>query len=56
MWLALHLFHMVGFRSRVRALLHWAVSLLGRGRAERTVADRAAPTHGPQLATPSRST
>jgi len=36
MWLALHLFYIVGFKSRVTTLLHWAVSFGGRGRSERT--------------------
>jgi NADH dehydrogenase len=35
MWLAVHLFYMVGFRSRVTTVLHWAVSFIGRGRAQR---------------------
>ncbi|MGE9809408.1 NAD(P)/FAD-dependent oxidoreductase [Janibacter sp. G1551] len=37
MWLAVHLVYIVGFKSRVTALLHWAVSFVGRGRAERVV-------------------
>ncbi|MBK5305805.1 MAG: NAD(P)/FAD-dependent oxidoreductase [Frankiaceae bacterium] len=36
MWLALHLFYIVGFKSRVTTLLHWSVSFVGRGRSERT--------------------
>jgi NADH dehydrogenase len=36
MWLALHLFYIVGFKSRITTLLHWSVSFLGRGRSERT--------------------
>jgi NADH dehydrogenase len=35
MWLAVHLLYLVGFKNRVTAVLHWAVSFLGRGRAER---------------------
>ncbi|MFL6096530.1 MAG: NAD(P)/FAD-dependent oxidoreductase, partial [Blastococcus sp.] len=35
MWLALHLFYIVGFKSRITTVLHWLVSFLGRGRAER---------------------
>ncbi|TYP89048.1 NAD(P)/FAD-dependent oxidoreductase [Blastococcus xanthinilyticus] len=35
MWLAVHLFYMVGFRSRVVTVLDWLVSFLGRGRAQR---------------------
>jgi NADH dehydrogenase len=37
LWLAVHLVYIIGFKSRVTTLLHWAVSFLGRGRAERTV-------------------
>ncbi|MDT7539334.1 MAG: hypothetical protein QOI82_2919 [Actinomycetota bacterium] len=36
MWLGLHLFYIVGFKSRITTLLHWAVSFVGRGRSERT--------------------
>jgi NADH dehydrogenase len=35
LWLAVHLFYLVGFKNRVTAVLHWAVSFLGRGRSER---------------------
>jgi NADH:ubiquinone reductase (H+-translocating) len=34
-WLVVHLFYLVGFKNRVSAVLHWAVSFLGRGRSER---------------------
>jgi NADH dehydrogenase len=34
-WLGVHLFYLVGFKNKVTALLHWLVSFLGRGRAER---------------------
>ena len=40
MWLALHLIYITGFKSRVTALLHWAVSFLGRGRSERTTTEQ----------------
>jgi NADH dehydrogenase len=36
MWLAVHLFYITGFKNRVTAVLHWAVSFVGRGRSERT--------------------
>ncbi|MEZ5098080.1 MAG: NAD(P)/FAD-dependent oxidoreductase [Nocardioides sp.] len=36
LWLLVHLVYITGFKSRVTALLHWAVSFVGRGRAERT--------------------
>jgi NADH dehydrogenase len=34
-WVVVHLFYLVGFKNRVTAVLHWAVSFLGRGRSER---------------------
>ena len=34
-WLAVHLLYLVGFKNRVTAVLHWAVSFVGRGRSER---------------------
>jgi NADH dehydrogenase len=37
LWLAVHLFYLIGFKNRVTTLLHWAVSFVGRGRSERTV-------------------
>ena len=37
MWLAVHLFYIIGFKSQLTTLLHWFVSFLGRGRGERTV-------------------
>ena len=36
MWLAVHLVYIIGFKNRLTTLLHWLVSFLGRGRAERT--------------------
>jgi NADH:ubiquinone reductase (H+-translocating) len=35
MWLVVHLFYIVGFKSRVTTVLHWLVSFLGRGRSQR---------------------
>ena len=35
MWLVIHLVYLTAFKSRVTALLHWAVSFVGRGRSER---------------------
>jgi len=35
LWLGVHLVYLVGFKNRLTTLLHWAVSFLGRGRAER---------------------
>ncbi|MCW2764737.1 MAG: dehydrogenase [Nocardioides sp.] len=40
MWLAVHLFYITGFKNRVTAVLHWFVSFLGRGRAERTATEQ----------------
>ena len=40
MWLAVHLVYMTGFKNRVGALAHWAVSFLGRGRSERTATEQ----------------
>ncbi len=40
MWLALHLVYLTGFKNRLTALGHWAVSFLGRGRAERAVTEQ----------------
>ena len=46
LWLIIHVMYLVGFKNRVTTVLHWAVSFIGRGRAQRTV-----PQHhllGPQ--------
>ncbi|MDN4163368.1 NAD(P)/FAD-dependent oxidoreductase [Nocardioides abyssi] len=40
MWLAVHLVYITGFKSRVTALIRWAVSFLGRGRSERTTTEQ----------------
>jgi NADH dehydrogenase len=40
MWLGLHLIYITGFKSRITALLHWAVSFVGRGRSERTTTEQ----------------
>ncbi|CUR55381.1 NADH dehydrogenase, FAD-containing subunit [metagenome] len=40
MWLALHLIYITGFKSRITALLHWAVSFVGRGSSERTTTEQ----------------
>jgi NADH:ubiquinone reductase (H+-translocating) len=36
LWLAVHLLYLTAFKNRLTALLHWAVSFVGRGRSERT--------------------
>jgi NADH dehydrogenase len=40
LWLGVHLVYIIGFKNRVTTLLHWAVSFLGRGRAERTITEQ----------------
>jgi NADH:ubiquinone reductase (H+-translocating) len=37
LWLAVHLYYLVGFKNRVTVVMHWAVSFVGRGRSERTI-------------------
>lgn len=36
MWLAVHLWYIIGFKSQVGTFFHWAVSFLGSSRGERT--------------------
>ena len=40
LWLGIHLVYIIGFKSRVTTLLHWAVSFLGRGRSERAATEQ----------------
>jgi NADH dehydrogenase len=35
LWLIVHIMYLVGFKNRVTTVFHWAVSFLGRGRAQR---------------------
>ena len=35
LWLVVHLVYIVGFKNRVTTVLHWLISFLGRGRAQR---------------------
>ncbi|WP_250038054.1 NAD(P)/FAD-dependent oxidoreductase [Paractinoplanes maris] len=42
MWLAVHVFYLVGFKNRFTTVLHWAVSFLGRGRSERVATEQQA--------------
>ena len=37
LWLVVHLTFLTGFKNRVSALFHWAISFLGRARAERVI-------------------
>ena len=39
-WLAVHLFYIIGFKSQLNTLMHWAVSFVGRDRSERTVTEQ----------------
>ncbi|MEV0898857.1 NAD(P)/FAD-dependent oxidoreductase [Actinoplanes sp. NPDC049802] len=41
-WVAVHLFYLVGFKNRVTAVMHWFVSFLGRGRSERVATEQQA--------------
>lgn len=40
LWLGVHIAYIVGFKHRVTTLLHWAVSFLGSGRAERATTEQ----------------
>ena len=40
LWLIVHVMYLVGFKNRVTTVLHWAVSFIGRGRAQRTLTDQ----------------
>ena len=40
MWLAVHIVYIVGFKSRITTVLHWAVSFVGRGRSERVATEQ----------------
>ena len=39
-WLVLHLLYIAGFKQRMSTLLHWFVSFLTRGRAERVTTNQ----------------
>jgi NADH:ubiquinone reductase (H+-translocating) len=39
-WLVVHLTFLTGFKNRISALLHWTVSFIGRGRAERAISEQ----------------
>jgi NADH dehydrogenase len=40
LWIGVHLVYLTGFKNRVGALGHWAVSFIGRGRSERTATEQ----------------
>jgi NADH dehydrogenase len=42
LWLVVHLLYLIGFRNRVSVVMHWTVSFLGRGRAERAATEHQA--------------
>jgi NADH dehydrogenase len=39
-WLVVHLTFLTGFKNRFTALVHWTISFLGRGRAERAITEQ----------------
>ena len=39
-WLFIHIVYLIGFKNRVTTLLHWFVSFIGRGRAQRAITDQ----------------
>jgi len=40
MWLVVHLVYMTGYKNRITALGHWAISFLGSGRSERATTEQ----------------
>ena len=36
-WLAIHLFHLIGFQNRLLVVTRWAISFLTRGRGARLI-------------------
>ncbi len=47
LWLVVHLAFLTGFKNRFTAVLHWAISFIGRGRSERTITSRQTDRVGP---------
>jgi NADH dehydrogenase len=43
LWLVVHIMYLVGFKNRVTTVLHWAVSFIGKGRAQRAVPGQLMP-------------
>ena len=43
MWLVVHVTFMTGFKNRFSTLLHWSLSFLGRGRAQRAMIGEGGP-------------
>jgi NADH dehydrogenase len=40
LWLGVHILYLTGFKNRFTALVHWAVSFIGRDRSERTATEQ----------------
>jgi NADH dehydrogenase len=40
LWLGVHILYLTGFKNRITAVMHWAVSFVGRGRQERTATEQ----------------
>ncbi|YAL84058.1 NAD(P)/FAD-dependent oxidoreductase [Dermacoccaceae bacterium W4C1] len=40
LWLGVHLVYIIGFKSRVTTMAHWAVAFVGRARGERTTTEQ----------------
>lgn len=40
LWLLIHIMYIAGFKHRVTTLLHWVVTFIGRGRAQRTATEQ----------------
>lgn len=56
LWLVVHLYYLVGFKNRVSVVLHWAVSFVGHGRSERTIAALPTRTTPVPVAQPQQET
>lgn len=41
-WLVIHLLFLTGFKNRVTTVVHWGITFVGRGRAERAITSRQA--------------
>ena len=52
MWLALHLFYLIGFQNRVLVIVRWSWSFVTRGRGARLITGDGLP---PEWITTSRS-
>jgi NADH dehydrogenase len=50
-WLFVHLIFLTGFKNRVTTVVRWAITFVGRARAERAIATRDATVEQPEPAT-----